>query len=221
MSQRFLSHMVKKEERRPRGRPRAYDPDRAMDRATAAFWRAGYSATSLDDLTTATGMNKPSLYSAFGDKHALYLAALERYTEAGRVAMVEALRPDLPLREGLQRVYDTALRFYLPVDQTARGCFLIGTATTESVENPDVRKKLRDGLRLYDSLFEARFAQARDDGEIAADADPAALASVASAVMHTLALRSRAGDPEKVLRAVADAGIDLICGREPTKSKRR
>jgi len=213
--------MVKKEAKRPRGRPRAYDPDRAMDRATATFWRAGYSATSLDDLTAATGMNKPSLYGAFGDKHALYLATLERYTEAGRVAMVEALKPDLSLREGLQRVYDTALQFYLPVDQTARGCFLIGTAATESVEDPEVRKRLREGLRLYDSLFEARFEQARNEGEIAADADPAALASVASAVMHTLALRSRAGDPEKMLRAIAGAGIDLICGPKLTKAKRR
>jgi AcrR family transcriptional regulator len=182
-----------------------------MDRATGAFWRAGYSATSLDDLTAATGMNKPSLYGAFGDKRALYLATLERYTEAGRVVMVEALRPELTLREGLQRVYDTALQFYLPVDQTARGCFLIGTAATESVEDPEVRKRLREGLRLYDSLFEARIAQARDTGEIADDADPAALASMASAVLHTLALRSRAGDPEKMLRAIATAGLDLIC----------
>ena len=213
--------MVKKEEKRPRGRPRAYDPDRAMDRATGAFWRAGYSATSLDDLTAATGMNKPSLYSAFGDKHALYLATLERYTEAGRVAMVEALRPDVSLREGLKRVCDTALHFYLPVNETARGCFLIGTAATESVEDPEVRKRLREGLRLYDSLFEARIASARDAGEIAADADPAALATMASAVMHTLALRSRAGDPPEMLRAIARAGVDLICGPERPKPKRR
>ncbi len=213
--------MVKKEAKRPRGRPRAYDPDRAMDRATAAFWRAGYSATSLDDLTAATGMNKPSLYGAFGDKHALYLATLERYTEAGRVAMVEALKPQLSLREGLRRVYDTALQFYLPADQTARGCFLIGTAATESVEDPEVRKRLREGLRLYDSLFEARFEQARRKGEIAADSDPAALASVASAVLHTLALRSRAGDPENMLRAIAGAGIDLLCGPEREEAKRR
>ena len=191
-----------------------------MDRATATFWRAGYSATSLDDLTAATGMNKPSLYGAFGDKRALYLATLERYTEAGRIAMVKALKPALSLREGLQRVYDTALQFYLPVDQTARGCFLIGTAATESVEDPDVRKRLREGLRLYDSLFEARLTQARDEGEIAADADAAALASVASAIMHTLALRSRAGDPEKMLRTIASAGIDLICGPPPTRAKR-
>lgn len=213
--------MVKKEEKRPRGRPRSYDPDRAMDRAMGTFWRAGYSATSLDDLTAATGMNKPSLYGAFGDKRALYLATLERYTEAGRVAMIEALRPDVPLREGLQRVYDTALEFYLPPDQTARGCFLIGTAATESVEDPEVRKRLRDGLRLYDGLFEKRFVQARDEGEISVDADPAALASMASAVLHTIALRARAGDSEKILRAIGAAGLDLICGPERAKPKRR
>ena len=68
--------MVQKEKVR-RGRPRAYDPERALAQATAAFWDAGYSATSLDDLSAATGMNRPSLYGAFGDKHALYLKAID------------------------------------------------------------------------------------------------------------------------------------------------
>src|SRR5690349_23541663 len=66
-------------EPRRRGRPPAYDAQVALKKATDAFWRAGYSGTSLDAITAATGMNKPSLYAAFGDKHALYLAALERY----------------------------------------------------------------------------------------------------------------------------------------------
>src|SRR5262245_66197867 len=79
--------MVQKQrsERRPRGRPRAYDPEIALQLATESFWRAGYAATSLDDLSAATGMNRPSLYSAFGDKRDLYLAALRRYWELSHV----------------------------------------------------------------------------------------------------------------------------------------
>jgi AcrR family transcriptional regulator len=197
---------------RPRGRPRAYDPDEALARATAAFWRAGYSATSLDALSEATGMNRPSLYGAFGDKRALYLATLARYVEAGRSAMQAALSTDRPLREGLKRVYDVALKMYYPADETARGCFLIGTAATESVGDAEVRGVLGAGLREFDRAFESRLRRAQADGELAAAADPAMLARIASALLHTLALRSRAGDSRSSLAATAAAGIDLICG---------
>ena len=70
--------MVQKEETRL-GRPREYDPEVALQRATDAFWDAGFSGTSLDDLSARTGMNRPSLYAAFGDKQALYLKTLESY----------------------------------------------------------------------------------------------------------------------------------------------
>src|SRR5262245_46979857 len=108
--------MVQKEpvqrEPRRRGRPRAYEPETALERATEAFWNAGYAATSLDDLCEATGMNRPSLYGAFGDKRALYLQALDRYAESGRQAMERLLDGDRPIAEALARVYDAALSLY-------------------------------------------------------------------------------------------------------------
>jgi AcrR family transcriptional regulator len=197
---------------RPRGRPRAYDPDAALAQATRAFWNSGFSATSLDALSAATGMNRPSLYGAFGDKRALYLAALQRYADAGEAAMHEALDPARPLREGLRRVYEAALRMYFPPHDTPRGCFLIGTAATEAVADDAIRAVLQRALRRFDAAFEARFDAALASGELAAGADPALLARVASAILHTLALRSRAGDSRASLLATADAGITLICG---------
>ena len=70
----------------------------------AVFWHAGYSGTSLDDITAGTGMNRPSLYGAFGDKRALYLHTLERYRALGRAAFAAALSPDGPLRQALREV---------------------------------------------------------------------------------------------------------------------
>src|SRR5882724_2877881 len=93
---RVLSNMVQKIPPK-RGRPRSYDPDTALAQAMAAFWNAGYTGTSLDDITAGTGMNRPSLYGAFGDKRALYLHTLERYRVAGRTAMREVLGGDKPL----------------------------------------------------------------------------------------------------------------------------
>jgi TetR/AcrR family transcriptional regulator, copper-responsive repressor len=208
--------MVQKEATR-RGRPRAYDPDTALAQAMAVFWAAGYAGTSLDDITAGTGMNRPSLYGAFGDKRALYLHTLERYRSLGRAGLSDALVRDRPLREALRRVYDAALSLYYSGESGARGCFLIGTALTEAVGDPEVRTTLCDALHEIDAAFEARIRYARDHGELSRDADPPMLARLASAVLHTLAIRSRAGEPRKSLEAMLDPALDLICG----KPKRR
>jgi AcrR family transcriptional regulator len=204
----------------PRGRPREYDPEEALDRATQAFWRGGFAATSLDDLSAATGMNRPSLYGAFGDKHALYVKTVERYIEDGRRKIEATLNANQPLREELMRVYDGALSSYYADQGAARGCFLIGTAVTESMQDPQVREKLGAGLREIDRLFEQRLKQAQVQGEVAASADPVALAGIASAILHTLALRSRAGDSRASLHAIAEAGVQLICGPASSSTKR-
>lgn len=206
---------------RPRGRPRAYDADTALAHATGAFWQFGYSATSLDQLSDATDMNRPSLYAAFGDKRALYLQTLDRYTERSKETIVRALDPKLSLAEGLQRFYDAALASYLPSGDPARGCYLIGTAVTEALGDEEVRKKLATALREFEELVEARIRQARDEGEIDATADPQALATIASGLLYVLAIRSRAGESRAALRGVVATTIDLICGRAPARKRRR
>ena len=206
--------MVQKEPKR-RGRPRAYDPDVALARAIDSFWQAGYAATSLDGLSEATGMNRPSLYGAFGDKRDLYLRALAHYWELSRAAMREALAYDRPLRKALQRVYAVALSSYVSGKAGPRGCFAISTATPEAVRDAKIRTSLAQGLREIDEAFEARIRFAKDHGDLRRVADPAALAMVASAVLHTLALRARAGSPRAALRAIADTAVDFICGPAP------
>src|SRR5882757_11478340 len=98
-----------KDEPKRRGRPRAYDPKTALARAAATFWKAGYAGTSLDDLSEATGMNRPSLYAAFGDKRDLYLKTLEYYREESRALARDALADNPLLRVFLKRFYDKAL----------------------------------------------------------------------------------------------------------------
>jgi TetR/AcrR family transcriptional regulator, copper-responsive repressor len=194
-----------------RGRPRSYDEDTALAEAMRVFWTGGYAGTSLDELSAATRMNRPSLYAAFGDKHALYGTLIERYRAMARTAMADALAPGRPLREGLRRVYDGALSIYFGGGKDPRGCFMIGTAVTESAADRAVRASLNQGLREIDDAFEARFRQARDTGELARDADPAALAKLASGTLYFLAIRSRAGEPRAVLERAVDAAIGLIC----------
>ena len=199
-------------EPRRRGRPRAYDPRAALLRATDTFWRTGYAGTSLDEIAAATGMNRPSLYAAFGDKRALYLEALAQYWELSFAAMREPLAEDLALDEALMRVYDGALSIYFSGDGRPRGCFVIGTAVTEAVEDSEIRNSLAAGFQTFDADFEARFRTAREKGELKADADPATLAVLATATMHTIAVRARAGAPRAELRELARKAVKAICG---------
>jgi AcrR family transcriptional regulator len=211
--------MVQNEPKRPRGRPRAYDPDEALVRATESFWRAGFAATSLDDLSAATGMNRPSLYGAFGDKRDLYLATLDRYVEAARADMAVALSDDVPLPVAIGRVYAGALELYFAHSGAPLGCFLIGTAATEAARDAAVRERLGSGLRELTRAFETRFRSARQKGELPPGADPAALAELAGAVLHSLALRARAGDSRASLEHFAREAVRFLCG--PPRRKRR
>ncbi len=207
-----ISTKSAKPEKRGRGRPRAFDPEVALDQAREVFWDAGYAASSLDELSEAMQLNRPSVYAAFGDKEALYLETLGRYRDAGADAMVAALDPKRPLQEGVRAVYSGALALYFANKPAPRGCFLIGTAATEAVRNTKVRDVLGESLLHFDHLFEERFATARSSGEIAKGADPAMLARLACSVMFSLAVRARAGESRRSLEALADAGAAMVCG---------
>lgn len=194
---------------RPRGRPRSFDTQATLAQATLTFWQRGYASTSLDDLSAATGLNRPSLYGAFGDKHALYLQALKLYTEQSDAAIAAAFE-GRSLREGLLRVYELALQLYYPADAAARGCLLIGTAATEAPRDEAIRQQLGDALRGFTVAFEARLQRAVDEGELPAGTDVAMRAQLASAVLHSMALRARAGDARQQLAALARAGVDML-----------
>src|SRR5207244_11358493 len=92
-----------------RGRPRAYQPEVALGKEGDLFRKDGFAATSLDDLSAATGMNRPSLYGAFGDKRELYIKSYQRYREDARAAMIDIFREELPIRKRLQRIFAVAL----------------------------------------------------------------------------------------------------------------
>ncbi|WP_160286797.1 TetR/AcrR family transcriptional regulator [Pseudomonas knackmussii] len=200
------------DEKKGRGRPRAYDPDAALQQALGVFWNTGYAAASLDSIATAAGMNRPSLYAAFGDKHALYIKALEQYWKTAAADMQAALADSsLSLREALLRFYEGQLSIYFSGDGQPRGCFAIGTATTESVEDPEIRAILAHLLNKLDADLEQRLRVAVEAGELRANADPAALAVLSSALLHSISIRARAGVPRAELSELARNAVEVIC----------
>ena len=195
-----------------RGRPRAYEPDVALGKALDLFRKDGFAATSLDDLSAATGMNRPSLYGAFGDKRELFIKSYRRYRDDARAAMADIFRGELPIRQRLGRIYAVALDIYLSGEAGPRGCFTVMTAASEAVADPDIRAMVLEGLAEMDKAFAACFRLAKEKGELSDNADPVVLAQLASATIHTIAVRARARTPRDELEAIVNGAIDVMCG---------
>src|ERR1700675_3957311 len=196
-----------------RGRPRAYEPEVALGKALDLFRKDGFAATSLDDLSAATGMNRPSLYGAFGDKRELYIKSYQRYRADARAAMIDIFRDELLIRRRLERIFAVALDIYLSGDAGPRGCFTVMTAASEAVSDPEIRAMVLEGLSELDKAFPACFRLSKEKGELPPTADPVVLAQLASATIHSIAVRARAGVPRRELEAIVKGAIDVMCGK--------
>jgi hypothetical protein len=123
----------------------------------------------------------------------------------------------LPIRERLQRIYAVALDIYLNGDAGPRGCFTVMTAASEAVADPEIRAMVLEGFSELDKAFAGCFRRAKEKGELPESADPAILAQLASATLHTIAIRARAHVPRKELEAIVKGAIEVMTG---TASKR-
>jgi TetR/AcrR family transcriptional regulator, copper-responsive repressor len=195
-----------------RGRPRAYDRPTALKSMREPFWEKGFSGTSLDDLSAATAMNRPSLYNAFGDKSAAFKAVLEDYIAETRTLYGAAFSADVPLREGLRRVYDAAVQIYAREDGMGRGCFMVSAALMDSLRDHAIAETVLKFLHELDRAFRRRLKIAQQKGELSPNADIDALATLAITLHSTLSVRMRAGEDMATLRKFIDQTIGVICG---------
>ena len=206
-------HISTKQARR-RGRPPSYDRDVALGAIRDVFWERGFSATSLDDIATAAGMNRPSLYGAFGDKREMYLAVLQKFAvESGRQLQMALEAPTL--HEALNAFYLRAIQDYLSGSGSPRGCLVICTAVTEATGDPAIRSALAAILGETDSVLAVRIAKAQAEGDRCTSGNAKALARVATSVLHSLAVRARAGARRSELLTIARATADLMAGPTP------
>lgn len=185
------------------------------------FWQGGFAATSLDDLSAATGMNRPSLYGAFGDKRALYVQVYRRYREQVRDTFASLFAARAPLREKLRRILIAALNLYLSGAEGPRGCFTVLSASSDAIADPEISAMVAEAIGDTDRAFVRLFANARAAGELPADADPRRLARVASATIHTLSIRARARIPRRELTLIVKDAVTTICGPREQKSPAR
>lgn len=194
---------------RPRGRPRAFSPDAALDHMVEMFWTKGYAATSLDDIAAATGLQRSSLYAAFGNKQAMYLAVIERFAAAMRAAMAVLGGEGPGLQARLRRFFDRVVDIYTS-GETPRGCLVFGTAPTEAVTDPVIAARLGALLADLDAALAAQFAIAIALGDLKPGTDAAAAGRACAAIQHSLSLRARAGTVPEDLRRFADEALGFL-----------
>ncbi len=195
---------------RPRGRPRKFDHATALDAALRTFWTRGYGGTSLDDLTAAMKMNRPSIYAAFGNKDAVYAAAIERYVATIGARYLE------PLQE--PRLTEALTGFYRNVIDgvTGRhgplGCIVACTLPAEAGASASARRRLARVLAQIDGAIHARLAAARTAGELPADADVRVLAQTVTSGMLAMSVRARAGATRANLGKLARRFVAAVTG---------
>lgn len=187
------------------GRPREFDVEKALDAALCVFWRKGYEGASYTDLTQATGVERPALYAAFGNKENLFLRAFERYNAHYLDFMPDALT--LPTsREVAGHVLRSAVDLHTR-DPERAGCLGINGSLAGSDDSEPIRRALIDARLAGEAALRQRFERAQQEGDLPPAANPAALAAFLVAVLHGLAVQAKAGYPRETLDAVADHAL--------------
>lgn len=198
------------EQKRPprRGRPRAYDRDEVVDKAQALFWRDGASGVSIDALSAATGLHKPSLYAAFGGKPGLYLASLDAYIERGAPDLSGALSTK-PLSAALRAFFEADLEVFC-AGGAHRGCFLIGTAIDAAAEDAQVRERVEGVFAGLRRTLRARLEEAVADGDLGENPSLDALLEIVFGTHVAIAVAARAGSPKAELRKRYESVVRLF-----------
>lgn len=187
-------------------RTRSLSDDIVVARATAVFWERGYSATSLRDLTQATGLSSAALYHRFSDKDGLFIEALRKYAEEGlrqRIERVSEFRDPLgAIRDFLDELVSVSLS-----DPHHRGCLLVNTALDGAPISPEARDLVRERLSDVERFFSECLARAVAEGNLAPETNVVASATALLGTVFAIRVMARL-DPEPIrLRALADQAL--------------
>jgi AcrR family transcriptional regulator len=191
---------------RSKGRPRAFDPDEALDAALRVFWKQGYEGTSMSDLTEAMGINRPSLYAAFGNKEELFAKALDRYSADQNCFMTKALG-ESTARGVAERLLHGVVEM-LCDPATPTGCLMVQGALCTSEAAESVRQALAARRKTGQTAIQERLKRAAADGDLPRGSRPEDLARYLTTIMQGLSIQASSGASKKELRRVADLALE-------------
>lgn len=190
-------------------RTKEFDPDAVLQAALELFWQRGYAATSMSDLVEHLGIGRASIYATFGNKHDLYLRALDRYVESQQPSPVELLSqpgPALPAVRALIRRYaEDAVR-----DERQWGCFVVNTATELVPGDRLAARRVEAGWGAIETALESALSRARAQGELDADTDVRALARFVLVVLQGLKVVGKGAPDAARIHDAAEQAIRLL-----------
>jgi TetR/AcrR family transcriptional regulator, transcriptional repressor for nem operon len=190
-------------------RPREFDEVTALEAAMACFWRRGYEATSMRDLASSMGISGPSLYNAFGDKRALFAAALERYLDHWTRARIKRLEASLPPKERVHRFIEEIIERSLN-DRERRGCFLINSALEVAPHDRELGALIADRLSEIESFFRRSIKAAQSEGVTPPHLVAKDLARLLLGVLLGIRVLARAKPERALLEGVARPALALL-----------
>lgn len=189
-----------------KGRPREFDADAALDKALHVFWERGYEGTSLADLTEAMGINRPSLYAAFGNKEELFRRALNRYLDKGPGAAKREALEEPTARAVVERLFK-CVATSLTDPANPRGCLSVQGALTCGEASESIKQELNRRRSEGEQALCQRLERAKAEGDLTSDADPAALARFVSTVIQGMSVQAAGGASREDLLLVADMAL--------------
>ena len=185
-------------------RPPAFERQVVLEQAMQVFWTKGYAATSVADLTAAMNLSKSSLYGAFGDKHAVFLEAVEFYRDHVTARVRSAINLPKPARQVIRSILGRAVDRILEPDGR-RGCFLNNSAVEVGPHDPAAAERCRSGLLLMEDSFERLVRRAQVEGDIAVEHDSRKLARLLNGTVNGIMVIGKANPDYQTLRDIVDA----------------
>lgn len=192
------------------GRPRCFDEDEALWAAVNVFWTKGYDGASMKDLTEAMGINSPSLYASFGDKHALYLKAIDRYISNDACAPLVAFEQHDDIAKAVRAFMEASIDYATGHESGTRGCFLSSCVSTTAGEVDGVRSLLCRAIEETDARLAARFELEKRRNILPANFPSADRARLMFDLRQGHVFRARAGLPPETMTRDLDHRVNMV-----------
>ena len=190
-------------------RHKEFDREEVLDRAMGLFWERGYEATSVQDLVDRTGIGRGSLYGTFGDKHALFLAALDRYGQAQGPLLAEILDGPGTAKAKLRRLFEGVAEAAVSEDGR-RGCLLVNSAVELAPHDPYTSRRVDAALLNAEEALHGFLVRARAAGEIPPDKDPRSLSRFLWNTVQGLRVMAKAGARKEALDDIVDVTLSVL-----------
>ena len=190
-------------------RTRAFDEEDVLDRAMALFWRKGFEATSIEELVSVSGINRASMYAAFGDKRRLFIAVLDHYLVRVNAERLAILSRDGSAIAAIGGFFD-AIIVAATGPERHLGCLITNTLTEIAPTDPEIAAKLQTSLKRIEKAFAETIRRGQDMGEIAPGKDARALARFLVGVAQGLRVLARSGTAEPTLRDIVTTALTTL-----------